>query len=83
MFAEHNIIDFILALIRRALIFGMNLDVIKDKMNSMKNYHGRSSPGKQKEHVAYIGVPMIQGLSLRNRSEIREELQLTCQGEEQ
>jgi hypothetical protein len=66
MFADVNIIDFMLALIGRVLIFGMNLVAVKDKMNSVKSCHGRSSPGKQKEQVAYVGVPIIQGLSLRN-----------------
>lgn len=48
MLADLNIIDFILALIGRVLIFGINLDAIKDKMNSVKNYHGPYSPWKQK-----------------------------------
>jgi len=64
MFADLYIFDFILALIRRVFIFDKNLDDVKDKMNSVKNYHGRSSPGKQKEQVTYIGVS--QGFSLRN-----------------
>ena len=51
---------------KKKFIFGRNLDAIKDKTNSVKNYHGRSSPGKKKQQVTYIGVPIIQGLSLRN-----------------
>jgi hypothetical protein len=62
MFVDLYIIDFILAL----LLIGMNLDAIKHKMNSVKNYHGRYSPGTQKERFTYLGVPIIQGLSLRN-----------------
>ena len=74
MFADLNIIFFIFSLIWKVFIFGMNLDAIKDKMNSVKNYHSRYSPRKQKEQVYYFGVPIIQGLSLPNWREISEVL---------
>ena len=51
-----------------------NLDAVKGKMDSVTNYHGRSFPGKQKEQATYIGVPIIQSLSLRNSRQIREVL---------